>query len=153
MSWMDGCSRPSGLSFARAVVQGKGNSFVPPVKVARPGRAEPLLHERRSSSGSGGGSSPPKKEKSKKQKQKQKQSRGSTGSGGDKNSRRDSPHGSKSKSSGGKSNGNAAVGGGGGSPNDGPGWEGNAAALAEQRDQAVHSSQQKIKVVIAADTQ
>ena len=31
----------------------------------------------------------------------------------------------------------------------GPGWSGNAAALAEQRDQAVHSSQQKIKVVIS----
>ena len=31
----------------------------------------------------------------------------------------------------------------------GPGWNGNAVALAEYRDKAVHSSQQKIKVVLA----
>ena len=30
----------------------------------------------------------------------------------------------------------------------GPGWSGNAAQLAEQRDGILHSSQQKIKVVI-----
>jgi hypothetical protein len=30
----------------------------------------------------------------------------------------------------------------------GPGWSGNAASLAEQRDASLHSSQQKIKVVI-----
>ena len=49
---------------------------------------------------------------------------------------------SKKKSSDGDGGGSASL-----SEQGPPGWSGHAAALAEQRDQAVHSSQQKIKVV------